>query len=196
MAWTDPNTLSAAFDTDDVPTGANFDSLFNDLLSLAHTYGARETAEKGVQNSTTETSLYTTPPTLTGGDVGTIGTFGAILSGRFRQGTTAALVWTWRVKLGGTTLATFSVGGGGSTEGEANWWVEVFIEAQASQSSQRLWCRGSHNAVFARSLTILTATSAIDLSVDQTFDFTVQMGTAGANDYAFKQFSKQYLGKN
>src|SRR3989304_4187391 len=101
MSWTHPATLSQSFDTNDIPTEANFDSLFNNLLSLAHPLGSRETAEKGVQNSTAETSLYTAAPIIPAGTLGTTGSFHAFVSGRIRQGTTLNLTWTWKVKLGG-----------------------------------------------------------------------------------------------
>jgi hypothetical protein len=43
---------------------------------------------------------------------------------------------------------------------------------------------------------VWTATSAIDMSADQVFDITVQMGSAGAANYVFKTFTKQNTGRN
>lgn len=198
MTWTDPAVGSALFDTNDIPTEGNFDLyIFNNLLSLPHPYGSRETSEKGVQASTSETSLYTTPTVITGGDLGTTGTFYAYLSGRIRQGTTAGMNWTWKYKLGGAAILTDGpTAGGGATDGaDVAFLIEMWIEALGSESSQRLIVQSSETA-FARTTTLSSVTAAVDMTVDQSFDVTVQMGAAGANDLCFKQFSKQSLGRN
>ena len=198
MTWSDPNVAIPLFQTGDIFTEPNFKTyMIDNLLSVYHSVGSREYVEKGVQNSTTETSLYTTPPVIPGGTMGTVGSYAALLFGRQAQATTATLLWTWRIKLGGTTVATLSANGGNAVDTEKAWWWEIYIENMGSQSSQRIWARGAKDsggqAYFPA---IWTATSAIDLSVDQVFDITVQMGSAGANNYAYKTFSKQTAGKN
>lgn len=194
MSWTVP----ASYTTNEVVTASKLNTHIRDnMLALPHIVGSREYAEKGVQNSITETSLYTTAPVIPGNTLGTGGTFHAIMMGRTRQGTTSALNWTWRIKLGGSAVITDGpTAGGGGTSTEGLWWCEVFVEAAGATNSQRVWWRADNTALYARVPSLLTATSAVDMTADQTFDITAQMGTAGTNDLVFKNFSKQYIGQN
>lgn len=198
MTWTDPTAAIPLFQTGDVFTEPNFKTyVLDNLLSVYHTVGSREYVEKGVQNSTTETSLYTTQPLIPGGTMGTVGSYSALLFGRIRQGTSPTLSWTYRIKLGGTTVATLAANGGNATDSERFCWWEIFIENMGSQSSQRIWSRGATDGGGQSYFPgVFTATSTIDLSADQVFDITVQMGSAGASNYFFKTFSKQTCGKN
>ncbi len=198
MTWTDPNAAIPLFQTGDIFTEPNFKTYtIDNLLSIYHSVGSREYVEKGVQNSTTETSLYTTPPLILGGTMGTVGSYSALLFGRIRQGTSPTMNWTWRIKLGGATAVTLSANGGNATDNERNFWWEIYIENMGSQSSQRIWTRGAVDGGGQSYFPgVFTGTSAIDTSADQVFDVTVQMGSAGASNYAFKIFSKQSAGKN
>jgi len=198
VTWTDPAAAIPLFQTGDIFTEPNHKTYtIDNLLSVYHAVGSREYVEKGVQNSTTETSLYTTQPLIPGGTMGTVGSYTALLFGRMAQATTPTLLWTWRIKLGGSTVYTLSATGGNAVDTEGLWWLEIYIENMGSQSSQRIWGRGykypTGQATFPFTL---SATSTVDTSVDQVFDITVQMGAAGANNYCYKTFSKQTAGKN
>jgi hypothetical protein len=191
-AWTDPPT----FVLDQLVTPTHMNTYLRDnTLALMHPVGSREFASAGPSNTLTETSLYTSPPTIPGGAVGTSGTFVAYIAG-LQQQFFAGLSWTWRVYLGATAVLTYTQAGGNASGTEGAFWLEVTVEALGAANAQAILVKGGTKATQAVIPTVAYATSSVDLSADRVFDVKVQVSHAGVGDHALKQFSKQMVGKN
>lgn len=147
--------------------------------------------EKGVQNSTVETSLFNTVPTIPGGVMGTFGTLHVFMYGRIRQGTTASLTWTYRVKVNGATIATGTSTGGATTEAaESNWVFHYIIRNRGATNSQICLTEKERNysgvSRIPGQANPLYANGTIDTTANWTFNLTAQMSAAGANDYIYR----------
>jgi hypothetical protein len=192
-AWTDPIT----FTLDQMVTPTHMNTYLRDnTLALMHPVGSREFSEAGPVGVIAETSLYNSQPTITGGSLGTSGTFLACIYGRHRQGFTTGLLYTWRVYLGATLVLTYAATGGGAVEAEGQFWLEFRVEALGAANSQAICVHGGTNVIRPQIPRVAYSTSSVDLSVDRAFNVTVQMPTTHATDYTVKQFSSQLVGKN
>jgi len=191
-AWTAPLT----FTSNQLVTPAELNTHWRDNeLALMHPVGEREFAEVTAGSTTVETSLYTVKPVIPAGAVGTTGTFIADILGRNRQGG-EQITWTWRMYLGDTLVVTFAQQGGNAIDSEGQFWLQIRIEAQGAANSQSIVVTGDTTAVQARIPSLVYATSAIDLGADRAFDVTLQADQTNSLNYAVKQFSKQYVGRN
>jgi len=193
MSWTAPRTWV----TGEVVTSSLFNTHIRDnQLSSEHPHGSVETSEQGPSNTTTETSLFGTTPTIAASDISATGTYTCFMLGRARQGTTSSLTWRWRVKLGATTvLDTTAIAGGAATATEVQFRLECIIQNLDSESSQRVFLHMQHNGQYVYQ-PFLHGTSAVATTSSLVFDITLQLGTAGANDYLLKQYSTQSIRRN
>jgi hypothetical protein len=189
MTWTAPYD----FTTDEVVTAPILDTYVSgNLLSLMHAYGTRETNTITVASTTSETSLYTTPPVLVGGDLGSTGTFEAL---HHITGDTTADGLTIRIKLGATTVRTILTNASGTCSGG---FLRVNIEALGSEASQRVTTSFEEpDGLFTGAANVrFTDTAAVDLTTNQTFNVTVQPDISSANAKLVSLFRKQMLGRN
>lgn len=158
-------------------------------------FGTREYTEVGPSNTVAETSLYAAQPVIPGGALGTDGTLDVFFTGRCRQGTTMTLSWTYRVYLGGTLVLTAEDTGGNATAGEGSFLLNVRVEATGSQGAQYVWLKMTTNATYVPQ-PWARGTSTIDMTANRVLNVTLQLGTAGGNDYLKKQFSSQAIALN
>ena len=197
MTCVDPVTLSAAFDTDDVPTGANFDSLFTNFLSLPHRLDL-QTADKDVVSTTTETSAWSALPGMLvpANALGDNGSIAVTLFGDLLYNNDVADTLAVRVRFGGSIVLTISsdLFGASGLQGATRspWWWEFRLGNRGATNSQALGAKLHYNLSSGRVYVAAVGASAIDTTVDQTLDLTVQWSAASAND-SFKRFWGQAL---
>ncbi len=146
---------------------------------------ARETSAAGPAATTTETTLFTTAPTVAGGRMGTKGILRLTLSGTMVPGATSTLIL--RVKLGGTAVLTTVATAALATTNTFHWRLTADVANNASASAQ-------NNSVqfFAEDQTTKAVTTVIrsetstintanDFTVDVTADFDTANGTMTCN---------------
>jgi len=209
MTWTDPVTLSQSFDTNDIPTEGNFDSLFNNLLALLHPYDAA-LADVDVANTVTETSLWS--KVIAANDLGANGWAYLRVDGDVLSNAAGSVIL--RVKFGGVTHIV-SNSFPPTTQNSATrqpWRIDLRLCNRAATNSQLLIAEyicsqpgattglgqiGTTQSVgTALTIGILHNTGAIDTTVAQTFDLTVQWSAASVNSSFRKRVAVLLLGQN
>lgn len=128
MAWAAPRTWA----TSELVTSSLMNTHLRDnLLALKAPY-ARVTTDIPVNSTTTETTLLTF--SLAANDLSANGGLWIKLWGSYTQN--ASTSGTFRLKIGATTIASRGGIFGLNSASEQQWWVNAFILAQNSTSSQ------------------------------------------------------------
>ncbi len=190
MSWTSP---PRTFVTNEVLTSPIFNTHLRDqLLALGHPYAA-ELSQLDRTNSVAEQSIFATPPTLTGGDLGANG-WALIRAAGDGLHNNAATSITWRLKLGATTICGDAVTPAANATRFA-WQLECLIHNIASQAVQRarvllITTRlGETASVAGTGALALDGTAVVnggllignaveDTSSNKVLDFTVQYAVA------------------
>lgn len=146
------------------------------------------TTQVAVSNTTTETNLlsFTIPAGAAAGDLYILRATGDVLQNGL------ACNYTWRLKLGATTVFVSPTAAAGSDSARKSWRLEVFIYIVGT-SSQKLdaflfgglapattwmsYLGGGGTTLMLQGYN----TAAEDMTVNKNIIFTVQMGTASAN---------------
>lgn len=211
MAWSDPTTGSALFDTNDIPTEGNFDTyIFDNLLSLMHPLEAPTTGDLDVVSSVAETTLYSV--TVPANSLGTNGCVLMDLAGDFLHNNVGVDTITVRVKFGGVTLldaATDWNSGVGAARKPWRW--EIRVGNEGATNAQLVWL---HSVAMFPSATSPTAgigylavgdprahgivqnTAAIDTTVDQTLLVSVQWSASSVNNSWRRRWARTLIGRN
>ncbi len=215
MAWTDPATLSQSFDTSDIPTEANFDSLFNDLLAIHHPL-AIETADRDVANTLSELSLWSTTAggvTVPANAMGANGSVTMLLAGDSLHNNGINDAVTIRVKFGGVTiyqdlspmgdligpsrqawLFRFRISNRGATNAQFMFGFSAMPKADQGVPAVGL------GQLEIRNLAVVpfcsSAPHAIDTTADQSVDVTAQWSVASVNNSLRKRWAQIVLGQN
>jgi hypothetical protein len=191
VTWTDPRTWV----TDEVVTSSQLNTHVRDnLLSVQHAHG-RENSQKGPVNTTSETSLYTTAPVIAANSLGSTGSFYAFHAGIAKQGVSSSGGFTIRVKFGGSAVISQTWGDTLNAGSEGYWMIQVFLENLSATNSQRV-VLDINSSVNRMAGFLYHATAAVDTTSAQTFDVTIQPGTASNDMYVYSQFRKHLLAQN
>lgn len=162
-----------AVDTITWPTGQS------DWYKVPHVI-FKEVATAGPSANQTETSLWSSAPTLLAGTVGPLDTIRITMQGTLTAASTSTTV-TLRVKLGGTTLLTTHAEAINNT-GQFAWRLQAEIQMNNSTTAQKcgLWCHMNRLASGATHeiITDIETAGAVDTSSNRTIDVTIQGGTA------------------
>lgn len=202
MTWVDPVVLSTSFDTSDIPTQANFDSLFNDLLSIYHPIDTT-TADNDVNTTALETTLYSV--TIPANSLGSTGVAMMLVRGDYLYNNNTANTLQIRCKFGGTTIIDSGAVAGINTLSASRfgWGLLLHLANRGATNAQLM----SADFNYARTNTIINpgggyfggfqnATSAIDTTVDQTLLISIQWGTSSANNSWRRRWAQVLLGQN
>jgi hypothetical protein len=188
MSFTTPRTWV----TDEVVTSSLLNTHVRDnLLSLRHPYHTENT-EIEVISDATQVSLFTSAPTISGGDLGANGWLKAYLWCSLMMNSTSRS-WTMRVKYGGTNVISQVYGpAGGAAATVYTMDLEVDLLNLGATNSQlvALRWRGFEEGVVRGQSEDHHATAAIDSTVDQGFDITVQFD-ASASTYSLKKLASR-----
>lgn len=191
MTWSDPITLSALFDTDDIPTQSNFDSLFLDLASVPHPLEAPTAGDLDVVSLNTEQTFYSV--TVPANSMGTNGRVQMFTAGDIRGVGSGVHVLTVRMKYGGSTLVTYT-SDFGAVSTRKRFLVEWNIVNQAATNAQLCWANIEGSGITTSSTS--TATASADTTSDQTAAITVQWTNADANNSVRRQWAFTSVAQN
>lgn len=186
MAWTAPRTWV----TNEVVTSTIMNTHVRDnLLGILHPVHVENT-DIAVTNSTTETSQFSTPPTISADTMGVNGWFRAHIWCSYINNT-ATRTMTLRVKFGGTTHITAVIGApssGSTTVHSVKLEVDVINQASASAQLVTAHATGARanntaNGSFDGAVMLLgeQATATIATTSNQTFDVSVQWSAVDTN---------------
>lgn len=161
-----------------VPVGANLESLLK-----------ADNTEVTVTNTVTETTIWTF--TIPGGDMGANDAIRLMLSMSWLQNTGVTQTWTYRVKLGGTTIltATPTLATAGATTG-GGFLTAVIKNAGATNSQKGIMAVTGGAAVPVSGQPGAFGTSAIDMTINQALAVTVQFAAATATQTLVELFAE------
>lgn len=144
-----------------------------------------------IVSTASETSIFSSAPTIQGGTLGTSRTLRLVLHGDFLNNTGAGDKFTVRLKYGGTTFATLGSGDYGSSATRYGWRVDAVLSAgnatnvqTSSASGTRAFAAGVTGTAINGSDGLMSVHTggAIDSTTDQTLDITIQNDTSSANE--------------
>lgn len=199
MSWTTARTWVAG----EVVTAAIMNTHVRDnLKALAPPYATE--GSKDVISTTTETSLWTSAPSIVGGDMGANGKLYCRmhLAPLYNTGTGDDL--TYRVKFGGTTFLTWQCDDSSGYSATRKMVVlEVWVANRGATNDQSLLGRmsGWDNAVGRPESggvalgKVKSALGTIDTTSTQTFDVTCQPQVSSANLATRKDFGEVWVSK-
>ena len=209
MTWTDPTTLSTFFDTTDIPTQGNFDSLFNDLLSLYHPLDTTPT-DNNIVSSATEDPLYTV--TVPANSMSTTGAVYMRMEGDYLFNNGAGDTLRLRVKFGGVThIDSGAVVISTNIATRWPWTLDVWVRADGATNAQLITAlltyhrTGSGTAVTTGIGSFMAAnvsgglaqnTGTIDTTADQALLVTAQWSASSANNSWRRRWAQVLLGQN
>lgn len=195
--WTEPDTLSALFDTGDIPTQGNFDSLLTNFESIMHPLESPTTGDLDVTGSGSagaETTFYSL--TVPANSLGTTGSILLETLGDIKGTAGGSHICTTRIKFGGTTHIT-------STCDIVN--VTSYV---ACPIVVKLANRGATNAQVISLMTrmgaaggtqlaeLAPATAAIDTTSAQTLLVSVQWANTAATNSVRRRWARTLIGQN
>ncbi len=209
MSWTDPRTWV----TDEIVTSSLLNTHVRDnLKSIWHPYDYSPT-DVDAANTTAETSLWS--KTITGNDMGANGVLALDIAGDALRNNSAFDTLTIRVKFGGSTVVgiTDNFNQQGTSGVRIPWRWQIRVENRGSASSQFVFTTlfswnwnislpavlgGGIGALGTNGerIGMLSNTSSVDTTSNQTLQVTVQWSAASANDSWRKRSATLLLGQN
>lgn len=144
-----------------------------------------------IVSTATETSIFSTAPTIQGGTLGTGRMLQVTIAGDFLQNAAAGDKFTLRLYYGGTVFVSIGGNDYGQTATRYGWHVYAQLAAAGATNVQAATGVGSRafasgvagGGVSGSDRIMSTHTSgAIDSTTDQTLDITIQNDTSSANE--------------